>query len=77
MAESPEQTHTKVGIISLGAMGTGIAELLLVHGFSVATNITGRRCVQKAEKPQPLRYQTDDMVSETAKTLKREPREPR
>ncbi|KAL7627811.1 hypothetical protein AAE478_002006 [Parahypoxylon ruwenzoriense] len=32
----------KIGIISLGDMGAGIARLLIAHGFSVATNVSER-----------------------------------
>ncbi|KAJ5701812.1 6-phosphogluconate dehydrogenase C-terminal domain-like protein [Penicillium malachiteum] len=32
----------KVGIISIGEMGVGIAKLLAAHGYVVLTNITGR-----------------------------------
>ncbi|KAL7935032.1 6-phosphogluconate dehydrogenase [Trichoderma chlorosporum] len=33
---------TKVGILSLGDMGAGIARLLIAHGFAVSTNCQGR-----------------------------------
>ena len=33
----------KIGILSIGEMGMGIAKLLAAHGFSVATNGSGRR----------------------------------
>ncbi|KAJ5703684.1 6-phosphogluconate dehydrogenase C-terminal domain-like protein [Penicillium malachiteum] len=33
----------KVGIVSIGEMGVGIAKLLAAHGYFVLTNITGRR----------------------------------
>ncbi|KAK0389601.1 hypothetical protein NLU13_3176 [Sarocladium strictum] len=32
----------KVGILSMGEMGVGIAKLLIAHGFPVATNCQGR-----------------------------------
>ncbi|KAF3062011.1 hypothetical protein GL218_04176 [Daldinia childiae] len=32
----------KIGLISIGDMGVGIAKLLVANGFSVATNIKGR-----------------------------------
>jgi 3-hydroxyacyl-CoA dehydrogenase len=35
----------KVGILSMGEMGVGIAKLLIAHGFPVATNCQGRRYV--------------------------------
>lgn len=33
----------KIGILSIGDMGMGIAKLLVSRGFSVATNGEGRR----------------------------------
>lgn len=33
----------KIGILSIGDMGMGIAKLLISKGFSVATNGRGRR----------------------------------
>lgn len=35
----------KIGVISIGDMGMGIAKLLIANGFSVATNCKGRRSV--------------------------------
>lgn len=40
MASSPP---AKIGILSIGDMGVGIAKLLIAHGFPVATNGKGRR----------------------------------
>ncbi|KAG8419854.1 hypothetical protein J3458_004687 [Metarhizium acridum] len=37
-----DRKATKVGILSMGDMGAGIAKLLIAHGFSVATNCRGR-----------------------------------
>ncbi|KAH6606610.1 hypothetical protein Trco_005763 [Trichoderma cornu-damae] len=39
---SSQSTPTKVGILSLGDMGAGIARLLTAHGIPVSTNCTGR-----------------------------------
>ncbi|CAK7214818.1 hypothetical protein SBRCBS47491_002279 [Sporothrix bragantina] len=36
------QSLAKVGILSIGDMGMGIAKLLVANGFSVVTNVTGR-----------------------------------
>lgn len=36
-------TFAKIGILSIGDMGLGIAKLLHAHGFAVATNCHGRR----------------------------------
>ncbi|KFA61457.1 hypothetical protein S40285_03411 [Stachybotrys chlorohalonatus IBT 40285] len=33
---------TRVGVLSMGDMGSGIARLLMAHGFRVATNCSGR-----------------------------------
>ncbi len=41
---TPTPTAT-IGIISLGDMGSGIARLLVAHGYTVATNAEGRRSV--------------------------------
>ncbi|CCF43678.1 6-phosphogluconate dehydrogenase [Colletotrichum higginsianum] len=37
------ETPSKVGVISIGDMGVGIAKLLVAKGFRVATNVKGRR----------------------------------
>ncbi len=44
------QSLARVGILSIGDMGVGIAKLLVAKGFSVSTNCAGRRFVQ----PDPL-----------------------
>lgn len=36
----------KIGVLSIGDMGMGIAKLLIANGFAVATNCKGRRYVQ-------------------------------
>lgn len=35
----------KIGILSIGDMGMGVAKLLIANGFAVATNCKGRRYV--------------------------------
>ena len=37
------KTLARVGILSIGDMGMGIAKLLIAKGFEVATNCQGRR----------------------------------
>lgn len=32
-----------VGVVSIGEMGAGIASFLVAKGFTVVTNVTGRR----------------------------------
>ncbi|OAA61021.1 6-phosphogluconate dehydrogenase [Niveomyces insectorum RCEF 264] len=39
---APAQSLAKVGILSIGDMGMGIAKLLIAKGFSVSTNCVGR-----------------------------------
>lgn len=33
----------KIGVLSIGQMGMGVAQLLIAKGFAVATNCKGRR----------------------------------
>lgn len=40
-------TPSKIGVISIGDMGVGIAKLLIAKGFQVATNCKGRRYTPK------------------------------
>ncbi|KAK7738440.1 hypothetical protein SLS62_011384 [Diatrype stigma] len=44
----------KIGILSIGDMGMGIAKLLVAHGFAVATNCSGRSndTIQRAQSAQ-------------------------
>lgn len=39
------ESSFKIGILSMGEMGAGIARMLVAHGFEVATNCQGRRYV--------------------------------
>ncbi|KAK0733458.1 6-phosphogluconate dehydrogenase [Lasiosphaeria miniovina] len=41
-ARPDDSLRPKIGIISLGDMGSGLARLLVARGFSVATNCSGR-----------------------------------
>ncbi|KAF4123539.1 Prephenate dehydrogenase, partial [Geosmithia morbida] len=41
-SEDSTESLPRVGILSLGDMGAGIARLLIAHGFAVATNCEGR-----------------------------------
>ncbi|KAI1811460.1 6-phosphogluconate dehydrogenase [Poronia punctata] len=56
----------KIGIISIGDMGVGIARLLVANGFSVATNCAGRSkdTIERAKSANVELYKTDeDLVS--------------
>ncbi|KAI9166957.1 hypothetical protein HJFPF1_03072 [Paramyrothecium foliicola] len=62
----------KVGILSMGDMGAGLAKLLLAHGFSVATNVEGRSLdtVQRAEKAGVEKLASDiDLVQQCSVIL--------
>ena len=43
MAANETKALAKVGILSIGEMGVGIAIRLIAAGFTVATNCEGRR----------------------------------
>jgi 3-hydroxyisobutyrate dehydrogenase-like beta-hydroxyacid dehydrogenase len=40
-----------IGIISIGEMGLGMAELLAAHNYQVLTNVTGRRYISVLTPP--------------------------
>ncbi|KAG5926415.1 hypothetical protein E4U42_003332 [Claviceps africana] len=46
----PEKSSTRVGVLSMGDMGAGIARLLLARGFTVVTNCQGRRRVSSTAR---------------------------
>ncbi|KAI2635141.1 6-phosphogluconate dehydrogenase [Xylaria nigripes] len=56
----------KIGIISIGDMGMGIAKLLVANGFSVATNCKGRSndTVERARSAHVEIYQSDERLAE-------------
>lgn len=54
IAMSSETSTIKIGVVSMGEMGTGIAKLLIAHGYPVATNVQGRRLVT-LEIGEPMR----------------------
>lgn len=43
MTNTASESPLKVGLLSMGDMGAGIASLLVASGFPVATNCEGRR----------------------------------
>ena len=43
-----------VGIVSIGEMGLGIANLLSAHNYRVLTNVSGRRSADIVASPLPL-----------------------
>lgn len=54
MASKTSTAPMKVGILSVGDMGVGIARLLIAHGIAVATNCQGRRCVRGRQQRTSL-----------------------
>ncbi|KAI1364419.1 6-phosphogluconate dehydrogenase [Xylaria arbuscula] len=56
----------KIGVISIGDMGTGIAKLLIANGFSVATNCKGRSddTIERAKSAQVEIYKSDEHLAE-------------
>ncbi|KAK2047031.1 6-phosphogluconate dehydrogenase C-terminal domain-like protein [Colletotrichum somersetense] len=65
-------TPSKVGVISIGDMGVGIAKLLVAKGFRVATNVKGRSedTVQRARDANVELLDSDlDLASQCAVVL--------
>ncbi|GAW12028.1 hypothetical protein ANO14919_013830 [Xylariales sp. No.14919] len=56
----------KIGVISIGDMGMGIAKLLIANGFSVATNCKGRSndTIERAKGAQVEIYKSDEHLAE-------------
>ncbi|KAI3342068.1 6-phosphogluconate dehydrogenase [Ustulina deusta] len=56
----------KIGILSIGDMGMGIARLLIANGFSVATNCRGRSddTIERAKSAQVEIYPSDEHLAE-------------
>ncbi|KAI1435714.1 6-phosphogluconate dehydrogenase [Xylaria sp. CBS 124048] len=61
----------KIGIISIGDMGMGIAKLLIANGFSVATNCKGRSTdtVERAKRAQVEIFESDEHLAEACDVI--------
>ncbi|KAK5628452.1 hypothetical protein RRF57_004167 [Xylaria bambusicola] len=61
----------KIGVISIGDMGMGIAKLLIANGFSVATNCKGRSndTVERAKSAQVEIYKSDEHLAEACDVI--------
>ncbi|KAI1170547.1 6-phosphogluconate dehydrogenase C-terminal domain-like protein [Nemania sp. FL0916] len=61
----------KIGVISIGDMGVGIAKLLIAHGFSVATNCKGRSndTLERAKSAQVELYESDERLAEACDVI--------
>ncbi|KAI0022399.1 6-phosphogluconate dehydrogenase C-terminal domain-like protein [Xylariomycetidae sp. FL0641] len=62
---------TKIGIISMGEMGVGIARLLIANGFSVATNCRGRSedTIARAKDAQVELLASDEGMVQSCATI--------
>ncbi|KAI0159685.1 6-phosphogluconate dehydrogenase [Xylariaceae sp. FL1272] len=56
----------KIGVISIGDMGMGIAKLLVANGFSVATNGKGRSndTIERAQSAKVELFNSDEHLAE-------------
>ncbi|KAF4455877.1 putative 28.5 kDa protein in 7S RNA 5'region [Fusarium austroafricanum] len=62
----------KIGLLSIGDMGVGIAKLLIAHGFTVATNISGRsqETIERAQDAKVKLLESDiDLVKQSSVIL--------
>ncbi|OTB06425.1 hypothetical protein M426DRAFT_318836 [Hypoxylon sp. CI-4A] len=61
----------KIGIISIGDMGVGIAKLLVAHGFSVATNAKGRSndTIERAKAAQVELLKSDEDLTQSCSVI--------
>ncbi|KAI1211053.1 6-phosphogluconate dehydrogenase C-terminal domain-like protein [Annulohypoxylon truncatum] len=61
----------KIGIISIGDMGVGIAKLLIANGFSVATNIKGRSndTLERAKAAQVELLDSDEALTQSCPVI--------
>ncbi|KAI0391150.1 6-phosphogluconate dehydrogenase C-terminal domain-like protein [Xylariaceae sp. FL0594] len=64
-------TEGKIGIISIGDMGMGIAKLLVAHGFSVATTCKGRSndTLERARSASVEVFDSDEELVETCDVI--------
>ncbi|GAP84808.1 putative 6-phosphogluconate dehydrogenase [Rosellinia necatrix] len=61
----------KIGVISIGDMGMGIAKLLIANGFSVATNCKGRsdETLERAKSAQVEICTSDEQLTEACDVI--------
>ncbi|KAI0847583.1 6-phosphogluconate dehydrogenase C-terminal domain-like protein [Daldinia vernicosa] len=61
----------KIGIISIGDMGLGIAKLLVANGFSVATNVKGRSndTLDRAKSAQVELLNSDEALTQQCSVI--------
>ncbi|KAI0537988.1 6-phosphogluconate dehydrogenase [Xylaria digitata] len=61
----------KIGVVSIGDMGMGIAKLLIANGFSVATNCKGRSddTIERAKSAQVEIFKSDEHLAEACDVI--------
>ncbi|KAI0106202.1 6-phosphogluconate dehydrogenase [Nemania sp. FL0031] len=61
----------RIGVISIGDMGMGIAKLLIANGFSVATNCKGRSndTIERAKSARVEIYKSDEELAEACDVI--------
>ncbi|KAI1636539.1 6-phosphogluconate dehydrogenase [Biscogniauxia mediterranea] len=61
----------KVGVLSIGDMGMGIAKLLIANGFSVATNCKGRSndTIERAKSAQVELLKSDEDLTQACSVI--------
>ncbi|KAI0815861.1 6-phosphogluconate dehydrogenase [Xylaria sp. FL0064] len=61
----------KIGVISIGDMGMGIAKLLIANGFAVATNCKGRSddTIERAKSAQVEIFKSDEHLTEACDVI--------
>ncbi|KAI1503674.1 6-phosphogluconate dehydrogenase [Biscogniauxia marginata] len=61
----------KIGVISIGDMGMGIAKLLIANGFSVATNCKGRSndTIERAKSAQVEILKSDEDLTQACSVI--------
>ncbi|KAK8140442.1 hypothetical protein PG984_000508 [Apiospora sp. TS-2023a] len=68
---SAPATLAKIGILSIGDMGMGIAKLLIANGFTVATNCKGRRqeTIDRAQAANVEVLKSDVALTDTCSVI--------
>ncbi|KAI2607565.1 6-phosphogluconate dehydrogenase C-terminal domain-like protein [Hypoxylon fragiforme] len=61
----------RIGILSIGDMGMGIAKLLVAHGFAVATNCKGRSAdtLERAQSAQVEVLSSDEELAQSCAVI--------
>jgi 3-hydroxyisobutyrate dehydrogenase-like beta-hydroxyacid dehydrogenase len=65
------ESKPKIGLLSIGDMGVGIAKLLIAHGFVVVTNISGRSqdTIERARDAQVELLESDTELAQQSSVI--------